>query len=98
MKTSWNINDYKKKLAYLEAQALNVYPPAVLFSKKKKQKGDAKSEAEPQDQFKKIPVPLDKTKPKEGSAEWKLAIFEDGDAEDWIKWRMAFDDLAKAIR
>jgi len=97
MKTTFSNPDYLKKAVLLHQQVLQVNPPAILFDKKKKAKEDGESKRDDSDHYKKIPVPIDPTKPEGQTAEWKVRIFEHGDAEDWIKWRMRFEELALAL-
>ena len=89
MKTHYSDTEYAKKAAITHQQSSHVFPPAVAFSKKKKDK-DADDDKE---KHCKIDVPINPENPDQ-TTERKVATFEDGDAEDFIEWRIGFDDLA----
>ena len=91
MKTHFNNLDYAKKQALLQQQMLAVSPPAILFKRKAK-----KNNGEEKDKFQSIEVPLDPDDKDSDTLEWKVAVFEDGDAEDWVKWRINYEYLVEA--
>ena len=86
MKMTYSNPDYLKKVVLLYQQVLQVNPPAILFDKKKKAKEDGKSKCNDSNLYKKIPIPINLTRPDDQTTEWKVHIFENGDAKDWIKF------------
>ena len=89
MKTHFSTPEYAKKFAVMQQNALNVYPPPILFKKPKKEEKDIDDDK----QYQKISVPLGDT---EDTTEWKVPLFEDGDPEEWIKWKIQYDQLAES--
>ena len=92
MKTHFNDPEYAKKIALLHQQSLNVFPPAIPFGRKKKDKEEDKKDQ----QYQKIDVPLTPEGDNVDTTEWKVPLFEEGDAEEWIRWRIQFDNLVQA--
>ena len=101
MKTHFSNEEYAKRVALLAEQSLNVFPPAIPFARKNKKKKKSKSNDDDEESdkthYNKVAVPLDHTDPDSQTTEWKVPRFESGDPEDWIKWRISFDELAKAM-
>ena len=56
MKTHFSSMEYAKKLAALHQQSLHMYPPAIPYTVKKKEK---ETENEQKDKYKTMEVPLD---------------------------------------
>ena len=70
---------------------LTVSPPAIPFKRpKKKEKSDEK------DQYQTNDILLDPSDKTSDTTEWKVPVFEQGDAEDWVKWRIAYENLVEA--
>ena len=90
MKTHFSDPEYSKGLALLQQKSLNVFPLAILYKKKK----DKDEESE--EKYHKIDVPLSTAVDNVDTTKWKVPLFEEGDAEEWIKWRIQFDNVVKA--
>ena len=78
-----------------QQRALLVYPPAIPFkkepSKKNTELGDAK------DNFKTIEIDLDPSNANStDKTEWKVEVFEEGTTEEWVCWRIQFEELVTA--
>ena len=84
---------YAKKIAALHQQSLHVYPPAIPYAVKKKEK---ESENDQKDKYKYVEVPLDSTDENSDKTKWKVLTFGHGTPEEWVKWRIIFDDLIEA--
>ena len=39
---------------------------------------------------------LDPSDKDSDKTEWKIPVFEEGDAEDWVKWRITYKNLVEA--
>jgi hypothetical protein len=92
MKTSYNNVEYAKKVAVLQAQALHVNPPAILFSNMKEDDTEDEEEAP----TKKMKIKLDpEDEEADDEMEVRAFLFETGDAESWIKWRIQLDELIR---
>ena len=82
--------EYIKRVAVLQARALHVFPPAIPFRREKKKEDDEEWES------KKIKIRLD---PDDNDVsnriETPFFVFENGEAEDWVKWRMQMDELIR---
>ena len=80
---------------------LLVHAPAIWFhtkSTKKSEKSSTNASKDDKDNFNKFYVPIDKNDiHNEGTTEWLVRKFEEGTAEDYIKWRMRFDELTDAM-
>ena len=90
MKTHFSNSEYAKKVAALHQLSLHVYPPAIPYATKKK---EIETENEQKDKYKSVEVPLDHTDVDSDKTEWKVLTFEKGTSEEWVKWRIIFDDL-----
>ena len=98
MKTHHSDPDHVQKVAHFQQQKLNVHPPAISYSKKKKSKKDDKDkEDKDKDSYLKVDVPIDHTQRNSTTTEWKVPLFESGTPEDWAKWRIKFNDLERAM-
>ena len=92
MKTHHSDLDYLKKVASLQQQALHVNPPAIRFRRTVPSTGaDLKLET------KKIKIKIDPDNDDSEELEVRAFMFEDGDAEQWIKWRIQLDELIRDI-
>ena len=38
---------------------------------------------------------MDHTDKDSDKTEWKIQVFEEGDAEDWVKWHINYDNLVE---
>ena len=84
--------EYLKKVASLQQQALHVNPPAIRFRRTTPSPGaDLKLET------KKIKIKIDPDNEDSEELEVRAFMFEDGDAEQWIKWRIQLDELIRDI-
>ena len=86
MKTNFSDPTILQKALSNQAQVLQVHPPAIPFTPKKK-----KDNEEPKTQN--IEVPLDPSISDSTTIDRSFTIFEIGNEEDWLKWRVAFDAL-----
>ena len=84
-------DEHAKRVALLQQQSMHVCPPAITFSRKKKKDKDTEDD---KDECFEIDVPINPEDP-EQTTERHVLTFEDGTAEEWIKWRVAFDNLAE---
>ena len=91
MKTSYNNHEYAKKVALLLTQAAHVNPPAIAF-RRKKPKDDEEDE-----KLTKIKICLDPDDEDSDEFESRCFLFESGDAEKWVKWRIQFDELVRDV-
>ena len=94
MKTHFNDPDYGKKVTLLQQQSLNVFPPSIPYVRAKKKSSD--EGGYPKDSSLKVYVPIDKDDIDGQSTEWKMATFESGTPEEFIKWRLSFEELVEA--
>lgn len=94
MKMKFNEADLALRSSTNQQRALLVYPPPILFTPVKGREKDTKSSEK--EKYKTVDVPLDHTNQNSDTTEWPMPIFEDGSTEDWVKWRIQFDELAKA--
>ena len=95
LKTQFTDPDYAKKVALLQQQSLNIFQPAILYTKPKT-KIEEKSDIL-KDRYQKIKVPIDHEDPNSQTTEWKVPLFENGTPEEFIKWKISFDELIKAL-
>ena len=93
MKTHFNSTECAKKVTAMHQQSLHVYPPAIPYVNKKKEKD---TEIDQKDKYKTVEVPLDHTDENSDKTEWKVLTFGQGTPEEWVKWRIIFDDLIEA--
>ena len=90
MKTAYGNPEYVKKVAKMQIQALQVNPPAVPFRRDAK-KTDKDSERE----TKKLKIKTDPEDKDSDEIEVKAFVFDEGDAEGWIQWRIQMDELIR---
>jgi hypothetical protein len=81
-----------RKVAVLQQQALHINPPAIPFRRKHK-----KSDEDDGPETKKIKIKIDPEDEDSDELEVKAFLFEDGPAEDWVKWRMQLEELIRDI-
>ena len=92
MKTSHSNPEYIKKVAQMQIQAMQVNPPAIPFRRAKKK--DEEEEVE----FKKLKIKTDPTDEDSDELEIKATVFDEGDAEEWVKWRIQVKELVRDIQ
>ena len=92
MKTAYSDVDYAKKVAALQAQALHINPPAIPFRKASSTGAEKK-----QEHTKMMKVKIDPTDEESDSLDVKVTIFEVGDAEEWVRWRIQFEELVRDV-
>ena len=84
MKTNYNNVEYAKKVAVLQAQALHVNPPAILFANMQEEKKSRNSDEEAP--TKKMKIKLDPmNEAVDNEAEVCAFLFENGMAKNWVK-------------
>ena len=76
-----------------------VHTPAIWFHAKNNGKRKSKeSDKDDKDKYAKFFVSLNNKGPaNDETTEWSVQQFEDGTAEEYIKWRVRFDDLSKGM-
>jgi transposase InsO family protein len=90
MKTAFGDPAYVKRVAQMQIQAMQVNPPAIPFRR------DKKRPDEPDDrETKKLRVKTDPEDEDSDEIEVRATVFDEGDAEGWIQWRIQFDDLIR---
>ena len=94
MKTAYSNHEYTKKVALLLTQAAHVNPPAIQFRRQKPKDDEASEEDE---KIKKIKIKLDPDDDDSDEFEARCFIFETGDAERWVKWRIQMDELIRDV-
>ena len=92
MKTSHSNPEYIKKVAQMQIQAMQVNPPAIPFRREKKK--DEEEEVE----FKKLKIKTDPTDEDSDELEIKATVFDEGDAEEWVKWRIQVEELVRDMQ
>ena len=55
-----------------------------------------KEKNEDKDKYQTVEIPLDPTDKESDKTQWKIPVFEQGDAEEWVKWRITYDSLVEA--
>lgn len=94
MKTIYSNYEYAKKVALLIAQAAHVNPPAIPFRRTKPKDDEAESE---DDRIKKIRIRLEPDDEDSDEFESRCFLFDNGDAERWVKWRIQFEELIRDV-
>ena len=94
MKTAYSNHEYTKKVTLLLTQAAHVKPPAIQFRCQKPKDDEASEEDE---KIKKIKIKLDPDDDDSDEFEARCFIFETGDAERWVKWRIQMDELIRDV-
>ena len=90
MKTAFGDPDYVRRVAKMQVQAMQVNPPAIPFRRDRK-----KLDGEDEQETKKIKVKTDPTDEDSDEIEVRATVFDEGDAEAWIQWRIQLDDLIR---
>ena len=90
MKTAFGDPAYVRKVAQMQIHAMQVNPPAIAFrrDKKKAEEGDDK-------ETKKLKIKTDPTDEDSDELEIRATVFDEGDAEGWVQWRIQLDDLIR---
>ena len=77
---------------------LVVFPPAIPFHPTAKKKADDEKEDETKTVTFKVTIGRGEDATKSEKTEWSFRVFEDGgDAEEYVKWRIRFEELAEAM-
>ena len=77
---------------------LLAFEPAIWFDRKKGRATDKEKGVE-KDKFVKFDVPVNRGEGgDENTTEWCIRVFDSGDAEEYCKWRIAFEELAEAMK
>jgi len=85
------------KVARTNEKDLLVFPPAIPFHPKPNKK--AEEMERDKSKYVTYDVKIGGDKDDGETTEWSIRIFEDGgDAEDYVKWRIRFEELAEAMR
>ena len=75
-----------------------VFPPAIAFHPKPKKKADDDKDDETKTVTFKVTIGRGEDATKAEKTEWSFRVFEDGgDAEEYVKWRIRFEELAEAM-
>ena len=90
MKTAFGDPAYVKRVAQMQIQAMQVNPPAIPFRRDRKKPDDLDDR-----ETKKLKVKTDPTSEDSDEIEVRATVFDEGDAEGWIQWRIQFDDLIR---
>jgi hypothetical protein len=93
MKTHFSNPDYVKKVLQMQIQAMQVDPPVIPFHCIKK-----KEEDEDKVDTKKLKIRTDPMDEDSDEIEIRATVFDEGEAEDWIKWRIQFDELVRNMQ
>ena len=90
-------------------EQLKIWPPPISFAKKSKKKSskkksdddddDSDNESESDSKKRSFDVYLDPENPEESTTySMKVPTFEEGNAEDWVLWRIEVDDLFTRLK
>ena len=91
-------NQKNKKASPILEKDLMVFPPAIPFHPKPKKKADDEKEDETKNVTFKVILSRGEDEEEVEKTEWSFRVFEDGgDAEDYVKWRIRFEELAEAM-
>lgn len=90
MKTDFSDIEYMKKVAVFQAQAMAANPPAIKFRRKKEEKKDDDDVPK-----KKLTIKLEPDNEDSEEMQVYATLFESGSAEEWIRWRIQFDELIR---
>ena len=97
MKTHFNNNTHAKKVVILQQQSFYMYTPPIPFVVLEKKSMKMDNDDKDKSNHKKINMPLDHTNANAGSIEWKVQVFEKGNLEDCIKWKLCYEELEMAM-
>ena len=91
MKTNYSNPDYVKRgVAAMQVQAMQVNPPAIPFRREKKKDEDVET--------KKLKIRTDPEAEDSDELEIRATVFDEGNAEDWIRWRIQMDELVRDMQ
>jgi len=90
MKTAFGDPEYIKRVAKLQIQAMQTSPPVIEFRREKRSNED-----ETKTNTKKLKIKTDPTDEASDELEIKATIFDEGDAEAWVQWRIQLDELIR---
>ena len=77
---------------------LLAFEPAIWFERKKGKTSEKEKGVE-KDKFVKFDVPVNRGEGSdENTTEWCIRVFDSGDGEEYCKWRIAFEELAEAMK
>ena len=76
----------------MQIQAMQVNPPAIPFRRSKKKDDEDDVET------KKLKIKTDPTDDDSDEIEIRATVFDEGNAEDWIKWRIQMDELIRDMQ
>ena len=90
MKTTFGNAEYIKKVARMQIQAMQVNPPAIPFRRDR-----TKSDSADENETKKFKIKTDPTDEESDEIEVRAAVFDEGEAEGWVQWRIQLDELIR---
>lgn len=88
MKTSHSNPEYIKRVAAMQIQAMQVNPPSIPFRREKRKEDD-------EGETKKLKIKTDPTDEDSDEIEIRATVFDEGNAEDWIRWTVQQDELIR---
>ena len=92
MKTNFRNAEYIKKVARMQIQAMQVNPPAIPFRRERRETSDEEVET------KKLKIKTDPSDEDSDELEISATVFDEGDAEAWVKWRIQLEELIRDMR
>jgi hypothetical protein len=92
MKTTYSNPDYVKRVAAMQVQAMQVNPPAIPFRHEKKKEDDDEVDT------KKLKIKTDPDDEDSDEREIRATVFVEGNAEDWIRWKIQFDERIRDMQ
>jgi hypothetical protein len=96
MKTLFSDVEYAKIVDVLMQHDIQTNLPCILFKKKKK-KIDKDDDDDEKMKTKAIKIRIDPNDAESDQMEVKMEIFEDGDAKDWICWRIQLNEILRDV-
>ena len=84
-----------KAVAEAHHQSLALFPPPIAFYVKEKMDGAKAKKRNEKDDFKEIELKIDPTEQEGETLKKRVRIFETGTPEEWIRWRIEFDEVAR---
>ena len=76
----------------MQIQAMQVNPPAIPFRREKRETSEEEVET------KKLKIKTDPTDEDSDELEIRATVFDEGDAEAWVKWRIQLSELIRDKR
>ena len=92
MKTNFGNAEYIKKVARMQIQAMQVNPPAIPFRRERRETSDEEVET------KKLKIKTDPSDEDSDELEIRATVFDEGNAEAWVKWRIQLEELIRDMR